>query len=173
MGQVRQLADHGMALSLVVMRVVVLGQIAMIAKAGVAAADRPQIYVVALSVAFVSSALLVTCLVVVRRRGCAPYVAASDALVSMGLLFVVPSSLTPTAIVGTWENWAPAFALNSAIVVCILLPWRMGAAVTGLIAVLYLISGTEDPSASSGSLLANALTYLAVSYTPSDAADEI
>lgn len=164
MGQVRQLADQGMGLSLVALRVVVLGQISMVARAGVAAADRPHLYVAAIFVVFVSSAVLVTCLMLARRRGCAPYVAATEALVSMGLLFLVPSSLAPTAIVGTWENWAPAFALNSAVAVCILLPWRMGAVVSGLIAVFYLISGAADPSASSGSLLANALTYLGLGF---------
>ena len=149
-----------MTLTVAVLRVVVLVQIALIAGDGLRNAVQPGLYQAGLAMVAASSAALLLCTVWdAPPRWIRPAVVV-DSMVSLAALVMIPLSLNPDLVVGTWENWAPAFAVNAGMAAWVLLPRASGLGISLLMALTYLVVAFGQASDhTNGSIILNAVTY--------------
>ncbi|WP_462417154.1 sensor histidine kinase [Kytococcus sp. Marseille-QA3725] len=145
--------------SFVLARVVLLVQVGLVASDGVGEAVDRADYLVALSAVFGVSLLLLGALLHPRGRWAASPLVVADLGVAVSLLALLPRALPSYEVVGTWENWAPAYVLNALSGAWVVLPRSTGVLAGFLVGALYLVVGVQDPSAGRGTVWANAATY--------------
>ncbi|WP_374929071.1 sensor histidine kinase [Kytococcus sedentarius] len=156
---VRRLAERGLVGSFILARLVLLVQVAMVAEDGVDDAVHRANYLLALTAVFGVSLLLLAALLHPRGRWAASPLVVADLCAAVALLALLPRALPPDEVVGTWENWAPAYVLNALSGAWVLLPWSAGVVAGFVVAALYLMVGVQDPSVGRGTVWANAATY--------------
>lgn len=158
-GSVARLVENGLAGSLVILRVVVLLQVALAAGDGIATSTHPDRYTGAVAAIVLVSAPLLVSLVQNGTSRLTRTLSVVDLTTALTCLVFLPRLLDPSETVGTWENWAPGYVLNALLVFWIVMPGWLGltaGVVTGLV---YLSVGFSDPTHGRGTVLANAATY--------------
>ncbi len=156
----RPRAEWGLVRVAFVLRAVVLAQAAVAVPAGLRESPHRGLYLACAGAVLVTSIGLLT--VFVRARSI-PGAARPWRWLDLGLGVVMMPLLAlavpPEQIVGTWQNWAPGYAVNTVTLASAWLSARASVGYSAVVSVAYVVTAQNDPTAAWPTELGNTLTY--------------